>query len=202
MKASDFFSACEKPLNPDAFVWDAIAELKHFLNGVAEKIESEIPNGAVLLNKESICIGPGCVIEPGALIEGPCVIGPKCVVRFGAAVRASVLYEGALVGHASEIKRSILLKGAKAPHFNYVGDAILGQNVNLGAGAKFANLRLDRKEICIKIKDRVLQTGLKKFGGVLGDGCQVGCNTLLNPGTLVAPNKMIAPCSKLQGFIR
>ena len=182
------------------FVWEALKALDSFFTG--SSIESKIDSRCVLLNKDQITIGKNVIVEPGALIEGPCFIGDGCLIRHGAAVReGTVLGPGCLVGHSSEVKRSILLDGAKAPHFNYIGDSILGSKVNLGAGVKFANLRLDRKEVCVRFGEEVFSTGMRKFGGVLGDGCQIGCNCVINPGSLLAPRSAIQACSSVGGGV-
>lgn len=203
MKPEMFFSQPDTLFDGIENVWDALAQIEVYVKGFTfGRIDSPIPDGVTLLNREDIIIGSECVIEPGALIEGPCWIGPRCVIRHGAAVRKmTVLREGVTIGHATEVKRSILLAGAKAPHFNYIGDAILGRDVNMGAGSKFANLRLDGNEIAIDYKGVRYQTGLRKFGGILGDGCQIGCNCVLNPGTLIMPGCATMPCSSIRGVV-
>ncbi|MCB1109248.1 MAG: UDP-N-acetylglucosamine diphosphorylase [Chlamydiia bacterium] len=203
MNPEAFFSESDALFDGVEYVWDALARIEAYVTGFTfGKIDSPIPDGVTLLNRQEVIIGPECLIEPGVLIEGPCWIGPRCVIRHGAAVRKmTVLREGVTIGHATEVKRSILLAGAKAPHFNYIGDAILGRNVNMGAGSKFANLRLDGNQVAVDYKGVRYQTGLKKFGGVLGDGCQIGCNCVLNPGTLIMPGCTTMPCSSIRGVI-
>ena len=180
------------------FVWEALVRLLPYLEKQKlGKIESSIGEGVYLQEREKISIGPGCVIEPGAFIQGPCIIGPKTTIRHGAYIRGGVI-TGAdcVIGHATEIKHAILLNGAKAPHLNYVGDSIIGRDVNLGAGAKLANFRADHEEIIIHKK---FPTGLKKLGAILGDGVQLGCNAVTNPGTLIGPHSFCLPCLSIGG---
>lgn len=201
MKALDYFAEAMSN-HPDLFtdpVWEALRILPEYMDGIVFKGAQPI-TGVTLLNAESISIEAGCVIEPGCLIEGPCIIGSGSVLRHGSAVRGYTLIgKNCVVGHASEIKRSILFDGAKAPHFNYVGDSILGRGVNLGAGAKLANLRLDHQPVTVLYDGKTHDTGLRKFGAVLGDGCQIGCNCVVNPGTLLPPNFVVLPRSTSRG---
>ena len=139
-------------------------------------------HGVVLKNKESIAIGKGCLIEEGAYIEGPCVIGDGTEIRHAAYIRkGSVIGNACVIGHATEVNRSLILDGAKLPHFNYVGDSIIGEGANLGAGVICANMRLDGKEIL----------GRKKLGALVGHHATIACHTVLNPGTIVQPSPMI-----------
>ena len=184
------------------FVWDLLKELQTYLLSLElGKISCAIPKGVHLVNKKQISIGKGTIIEPGAYIEGPCFIGENCHIRHAAYLRPDLLIcDGCTIGHASEIKHSIMLKNGAIPHFNYVGDSIIGQGVNLGAGVICANLRLNHKEICVKIDEKEYNTGLKKFGAVVGDYSQIGCNSVLNPGTLLKKSSFIYPCSSFQGI--
>ncbi len=135
-------------------------------------------------------------------IEGPCYIGAGVEIRHAAYIRGgSWICENAIVGHATEIKNSLLLPESKAPHFNYVGDSILGFGVNLGAGTKLSNVRNDRGRIFVRLRDgRKADTGVHKLGSLIGDGSQLGCNVVTNPGTLIGPNSMIVPNSTVRGF--
>ncbi|MBS0615225.1 MAG: UDP-N-acetylglucosamine diphosphorylase [Verrucomicrobia bacterium] len=180
------------------FVWQALQALLPYLEKQKlGKIESPIVDGVYLQNKETISIGTGCHIEPGAFIEGPCIIGPKTTIRHGAYIRGGVIVgSDAVIGHATEIKHSILLNGAKAPHLNYVGDSILGADVNLGAGAVLANFRADHAEIVIHKK---FSTGMNKLGAIIGDKTQLGCNAVTNPGTLIGPESFCLPCLSIGG---
>ena len=148
-----------------------------------------------------IFIHPDARVSESAMVEGPCYIGPDVEIRHGAYLRSgSWICEGSVVGNSSEIKNSILLPGAKAPHFNYVGDSIIGANANLGAGVKLSNVRNDRGLVSITLFDgERIQTKLRKMGALIGDGSHIGCNTVTNPGSLIAPNSMIKPNETVTG---
>ena len=146
------------------------------------------------LSDDRILLGPGTVVEPGALIKGPTVIGANCEVRQGAYVRGDCLVgSGCIVGHTTEIKASIMLDGARAGHFAYIGDSILGREVNLGAGTKLANLRMLPGPVIIASGKERLNTGRRKLGAVLGDRTESGCNSVTSPGTLMGPRCLVYP---------
>ena len=193
-----FFHNCE-------YVWQAIGQIEAHvtrLTGDKQTILGEVLPGAYL-SERPIYIAEGARIEPGAYVHGPAYIGPGAVVRHGAFVRENViLLPGAILGHASEAKNALFLPGAHAPHFNYVGDSILGHRVNLGAGTKLSNLTVmsekdavtgERPSIQLSINKEIYDTGLAKFGAVLGDDVQTGCNSVLNPGCLVGPRSLVYP---------
>ena len=152
----------------------------------------------------AVYIAPGATVEPTAMISGPCFIGPKSQVRHGAYIRGSVyIGRDAVVGHTTEVKGSVFLDEAKAGHFAYVGDSLLGRNVNLGAGTKLANLKFKGDKVSIlepKTKTPVA-TGLRKLGAIIGDNSQTGCNAVLSPGTLLMPGTMVAPCFHYLGTL-
>jgi len=147
---------------------------------------------------EQILIGPGSVVEPGALMQGPTIIGANTEVRQGAYVRSCCLIgDRCIVGHATEIKGSVMLNDARAGHFAYIGDSILGHAVNLGAGAKLANLRLKAGSVGIRTGLGLLETGLQKLEAVLGDRVQLGCNVVTNPGTLLGKECVVFPLTSV-----
>ena len=148
-------------------------------------------------------VHPSANIGEYVKIEAGCYIGSGVEVRHSAFIRrGSWVCEGSVIGHASEVKNSILLPGSKVPHFNYVGDSIIGFGANLGAGAKLSNVRNDRRVVLIETSDgRKIDSGLKKLGAIIGDGAQIGCNVVANPGTLVEPNAMINPNVTLSGYV-
>lgn len=184
-------------------VWSALHELKNYFAQKKDfRIEITIPPGVFLSRPELISIGKGTVLEPGVYIQGPCILGKECVVRHGAYLRDMVICgDRCAIGHSAEIKSSILLDQANATHFTYVGDSILGSGVNLGAGVKCANLRLDRKEVSVSSKNGKIKTGLRKMGAILGDGCQIGCNSVINPGTLIGPGSLCPALTSLSGTL-
>ena len=184
-------------------VWSTLgSRLQSYLDGwSAWQIEIDLPAGVHLLG-ERIAIAPGCRIEPGAVIIGPAILESGVTVRTGAYVRERVvLGAGSLVGAHTEVKGSVLLPGAKAPHQNYVGDSLLGRDVNLGAGTILSNVKNIGREVTFNHDGAVIHTGLRKFGAVLGDGCKTGCNTVLNPGVLLGPGSVTYPNATLRSGV-
>jgi NDP-sugar pyrophosphorylase family protein len=174
-------------------------ELKVTVGGEILEGASVIFAGAVLMDKD-IEIGRGTVVEPGALIKGPSVIGDNTEVRQGAYVRGDVLVgDRCVVGHTTEMKSAVMLGGSKAGHFAYIGDSILG-SVNLGAGTKLANLKITESEVTVKVDGKKYRTGLKKFGAILGDGVELGCNTVTAPGTLLPKKVLVYPNATVTGY--
>ena len=149
---------------------------------------------------ENIQIGKGTLIETGAMIKAPTIIGDCNEVRQGAYIRGDVISgKGCVVGHATEVKHSIFLNDAKAGHFNYIGDAILGNNTNLGAGTKIANLRFIKGNLFIRFDGKYIDTGRRKFGAILGDETQTGCNSVTNPGAIIGKGSFIMPNATVTG---
>lgn len=185
------------------YVWKSLGQIEEYLRKLPlGKIEADIQEGCFLIDAHLITIEKGSVVEPGAYIKGPCYIGKNCVVRQGAYIRGNLITgDKCVIGHDTEIKNSILLNNAHAAHFAYVGDSILGNNVNLGAGTKCANLKLDNEKIVLKHEGKAFATGLRKFGAVLGDDSQTGCNSVTNPGTLFGRNVVCYPCVNVGGFV-
>ncbi|MGE5236945.1 MAG: hypothetical protein ACM3O7_11410 [Acidobacteriota bacterium] len=180
---------------PSEPVWAALgARLDAFFASWARwEVLSDLPDGVHVLGGP-IFIAPRCVVEPGVVLRGPVLIGEGCQLRTGAYLRGGVvLGRGCVVGAHSEVKRSILLDGAHAPHQNYVGDSVLGSKVNLGAGTILSNVKNVGTEVSFRYEDKVVHTGLRKLGAILGDGCRTGCNTVLNPGCLVGPGSVTYP---------
>lgn len=207
LQAKDFFQlsqfAHQQLFEGTEFVWEALKGIEEYLQRYPlGKIEVVVPEGAFLVNPELISIGKGSVIESGAYIKGPCILGERCTVRHGAYIRGDCIAgNDCVIGHTTEVKNTVFLDGAHAAHFAYLGDSILGNRVNLGAGTKCANLRLDGKPIVLHVENKRYETGLRKFGAVIGDGAQVGCNAVTNPGTLLGPEVLCYPCLNVGGVI-
>ena len=207
LSPSDFFNLDDyehKDLFHDSrveYVWDAIKLLAEFLDQlIVPDIQGEVMDGAVLQGNK-IYIGPGAVVEPGAMIKSPAYIGAKSEVRQGAYLRGNVLVGSAcVIGHTTEVKNAIFLDGAHAAHFAYVADSIVGNRVNLGAGTKLANLKLDGANVVVRTQGRSYDTSLRKFGAVLGDGVQIGCNAVLNPGTLLGAGCIVYAMALVRGY--
>lgn len=158
-----------------------------------------LPGASVLmagaiLSGQKIAIGQGVFVEAGALIKSPAIIGDCTEIRQGAYLRGYCLVgKRCVVGHVTEVKHSIFFNDAKAGHFAYLGDSILGNGVNLGAGTKLANLRFTGGEVPIRTATGTLASGLKKLGAIMADGVQTGCNSVTNPGTLLGKKTMLMP---------
>jgi NDP-sugar pyrophosphorylase family protein len=194
--AAELFKDCD-------YVWEALGKLADEVERLVDGsniVLGEVMDGA-FIGDGPLYIAEGARIEPGAYVLGPAYIGPNAVVRHAAFVRESVIMlDGSVLGHASEAKNSIMLPGAHAPHFNYIGDSILGSDVNLGAGTKLSNLTMLsakdpdtglRPPLQVTAEERMYDTGLAKLGAILGDQVQTGCNAVLNPGCLVGPRTLI-----------
>lgn len=150
-------------------------------------------SGASFLSSR-IQLGKGVVVEPGALFKRDCIIGNHTEVRQGAYLRGSCLVgDRCVVGHTTEMKNSIMIDDSKAGHFAYIGDSILGNSVNLGAGTKLANLKIIDSDIVMKIGKQRYETGLRKFGAIIGDNSETGCNTVTTPGTILGIRSMVFP---------
>jgi bifunctional UDP-N-acetylglucosamine pyrophosphorylase/glucosamine-1-phosphate N-acetyltransferase len=183
--------------------WELLAEpLDDALAALpSERIEIGLSPDVHLIG-DRIVIGKGTRILPGAVIEGPIYIGADVTIRPGVYLRGGVwLEDGALVGANTEVKRAIFLAGAKAPHLSYVGDSILGRDVNLGAGTILSNFRHDGAEIAIACDGGRLATGRRKLGALLGDGVQTGCNCVLHPGSIVGAGTALYPGVQLRSGV-
>lgn len=185
------------------FVWEAFKKIDPYLKSVdLGKIDIEIPSSAHIIHPELISIGKGTIVEETAYIKGPCIIGENSVIRHGAYIRGSaIIGNHCVVGHDTEVKEAIFLDYAHAAHFAYVGNSVLGNRVNLGAGTKCANLKFDGKNIAFRYKDEEFQTNLRKFGAIVGDDAQLGCNSVANPGTLLGKGSFCYPCVSFGGFL-
>lgn len=176
---------------------------------VLSKIKDEILRIGPLLSKdeydqigEDIWVAKSASVAPSASIYGPAIIGKNTEIRHCAYIRGSVIVgEGVVVGNSTELKNVILFNKVQVPHYNYVGDSILGYKAHMGAGSITSNVKSDKSLVCVKIGDDKIETGLKKFGAVLGDNVEVGCNTVLNPGSLVGRDVSIYPLSMVRGYV-
>ncbi len=182
-------------------VWDPLKILKEYIKeNLKPAKKGNISEHAVI--EDNVYIGENTVIDPNVYIKGPTIIGDNCEIRHGAFIRGNcVVGDNCIVGHDSEMKGSILLDGAKVPHFAYVGDSILGNKSNLGAGTKISNFKITQDTVNVVSPAGKVNTGLRKFGAIIGDNVQTGCNTVLNPGTLIGKNTLIYALSSLKGVI-
>jgi len=191
-----------QPCFPSGEVWSVLPTLKGQMLDMLADVGSKVREGVSTDDSNGIVhIAESAIIEPGVHIIGPSYIGPNATLRHGSYIREySWICSGALVGHASETKHSILLPNSKAPHFNYVGDSVLGPDVNLGAGVKLSNLRNDGKEVHVILDGIRTPSVLRKFGAILGEGCQLGCNVVTNPGVVLGMQSMVMPNTTVTGI--
>jgi len=184
-------------------IWLALINLQSYLSTQRlGTILVEIPPNATLVNPELISIGEGTIVEPNAYIRGPTIIGKNCHIRHASYIRGNVIIgDNCVIGHASELKHSILLNFVKAAHFAFIGDSIVGSHVNIGAGVRCANLRLDNRLVSLSYKGEKIATTLRKFGSIIGDRVAIGCNAVINPGTLLAKGAQCYPSVNLSGFV-
>ena len=178
--------------------WDLLTANEFFIDQIKNEKKSDIEDNVTI--KGEIYIGKNTIIKAGTYIEGPIWIGDDCIIGPNAYLRkGTVLCGDNKVGASSEIKNSILLENAKAPHHNYVGDSIIGKNCNLGSGTKIANLRLDKKEINVVHKGKLVNTGRKKLGVIMGDNVATGINSSINSGTIIGSDTRIGPNALISG---
>ncbi len=178
------FDGCE-------FAWDALKRLEAY---IAQHLQPGLHNhcDGVAYIGDNVYIGPGTLVEDGAMIKGPTIIGSNCQIRHNAYIREHVLIgNDCVVGNACEIKHSVLFNHAVAPHFNYIGDSILGCGAHLGAGVKLSNVRLLPGNVQVEAEGKRIDTGLRKFAAILGDHSEVGCNTVLNPGSIIGRDSVV-----------
>lgn len=181
------------------YVWQALERLEEYIDEqLTPAILGHVEPGAFV--SDQVWLGPGAFVERGAYVKGPAIIGAGTVVRHGAYIRESCLIgRNCVVGHATEVKGSIMLDESHAPHFNYVGNSILGRRTNLGAGTRCANMKSDHTNVVVRAAGCSVDTGLSKLGAILGDDVQTGCNVITSPGTLVGPGCRIYAGAILRG---
>ncbi len=181
-------------LNQYTYPWEALKGIKDMIIELGSALSKDEYDEV----SEHVWVHKSALICKSAYIGAPCIIGPKSEVRHCSFIRGSVLIgANCVVGNSTEVKNAILFDGVEVPHFNYVGDSILGYKSHMGAGSVTSNIKLDRSPIMIDGID----TGLIKIGAMLGDNVEVGCNTVLNPGTVVGPSTSIYPLSNLRGVV-
>jgi len=186
-------------------LWTPLEVLKDYLKETCSKGKKnniQIPPTCYIENPDLVFIGENTSIEPYVYIKGPCIIGENSQIRQGAYIRENVITgKNSVIGHATEIKNSILLDDTSAAHFAYIGDSIIGNRVNIGAGVKLANFRLDKNLISFYFNLKKIKTNLFKLGSIIGDDSQIGCNTVLNPATFLEKNTICMPSINTGGHI-
>lgn len=180
------------------YPWDALSEIKEFVLSLGKTLSPEEYDNP----KEGVWIAKTATVAPSATVNAPCIIGKNTEVRTGAFIRGSVIVgDGCVVGNSCELKNAILFDCVQVPHFNYVGDSILGYRSHTGAGAITSNVKSDKSLVCVQTDEGRIATGLKKFGAMLGDFVEVGCNSVLNPGTVIGRNSNVYPLSSVRGTV-
>ncbi len=175
------------------FAWDALKKIEGYLAANLQPALHNTCDGRAFIG-EQVFIGEGTVVEDGVMIKGPAIIGKNCRIRHNAYLRENVIIgDDCVVGNSTEIKNSLLFNHAVAPHYNYVGDSILGHKAHLGAGVKISNYKLFPGNIEVEVDGVPFDTGLRKFGALLGDGVEIGCNAVLNPGSIIGRGAVIYP---------
>ncbi len=177
--------------------WEVLPRLADYLR---DNLHPQQHGEAVI--EGDVFIGEGTLIEAGALIRGPVWIGRNCLIGHGATLRDNVIVgDGCVVGHAAELKNSLLFNGCDVPHFNYVGDSVLGYRVHLGAGVMLSNYRLIRGNVNVRLASGPMDSGLAKFGALIGDRTEIGCNTVLNPGAIIGRDCVLYPNVNFTGVL-
>lgn len=210
LKAEDFFTLPESFVFKDRFLlsdspWAWLEGIKKALAGVVDQefgiSKSDIPPNFHI--EGPVYIHPTVSLPPFGSITGPCYIGKGSVLRPGVYIRGNVIVgEAALLGNSCEFKNALILNGAQIPHFSYVGDSVIGQGAHLGAGVICSNLRLDQKAIKVyDLEGKSHDTGLRKLGAIVGDQVEIGCNTVLNPGSLLLAESMVYPNLTFSGTL-
>lgn len=207
MKASDYFALptslalFTRHFRPDVPPWEWLKHIGAALASVTDSpMTIKCPPGVHLSG--NVWIHPTVKLPPVATILGPVWIGANCDIRPGAFIRGNVIVgEECVLGNACEFKNCVLMDGAQVPHFSYVGDSILGNRAHFGAGVICSNLRLDQQPIVVRTAEAAYETGLRKFGAIVGDSAEVGCNVVLNPGTLLGRRSLITPAIAFSGCL-
>lgn len=191
---ADLFTDCP-------FAWDVLKRIAAYLQTHLRPGLHNRCDGVAFIGKQ-VYIGEGTTVEDGAMIKGPAIIGRNCDIRHNAYIRENVIIgDNCVVGNASEVKNSVLFNNAVAPHYNYIGDSVLGYKAHLGAGVKISNFKLTPGNIYVDLEGKPFDTGLRKFGALLGDAAEVGCNAVLNPGSIVGRNSVIYPNTNWRGIL-
>ena len=181
--------------------WEALRKIGDYLRANLRPALHNHCDGVAFIG-EQVFIGEGTVVEDGVMIKGPAWIGRNCEIRHNAYMRENVIVgDSCVVGNSCEIKNSFLFNRANVPHFNYVGDSILGYRAHLGAGVKISNVKLVPGNVQVQIDGTTHDTGLRKFGALLGDNADIGCNVVLNPGTIIGRGSVIYPNTNWRGVL-
>ena len=185
----------KKLLEQVEYPWEALSRISEFIIELGKTLDKEIYEE----KGENIWIAKTANVYPSAYIKGPAIIGENAEIRHCAFIRGNAIVgNGAVVGNSTELKNVILFNKVQVPHYNYVGDSILGYKAHMGAGSITSNVRSDKKLVIVKDENEKIETGLKKVGAMIGDGVEVGCGSILNPGSVIGRNTNIYPLSSVR----
>ncbi len=180
------------------YPWEVLSQINDYILELGSKLDLEKYEKI----GEDVWIAKTAKVMPSAYIHGPTIIGENAEVRHCAFIRGKVIVgEGAVVGNSTELKNVILFNKVQVPHYNYVGDSILGYKAHMGAGSITSNVKSDKKLVIVKKGEEKIETGLKKFGAMIGDEVEIGCGSVLNPGTVLGKNSNIYPLSSVRGVV-
>lgn len=195
----DYSKTIAKPLLESVdYPWEALPKIKDYIIELGKTLDPEIYEQ----RGENIWVAKSATVFPSAYLGGPLIICEDAEVRHCAFIRGSAIVgKGAVVGNSTELKNSILFDGVQVPHYNYIGDSILGYKAHTGAGTITSNLKSDKSLVTVLCDDDKIETGVKKFGAMLGDHVEVGCNSVLNPGSVVGRNTNVYPLSFVRGYV-
>lgn len=186
-------------LEKNEYPWEVLPKIKDFIIELGNSLSEE----EYEKKGENIWIAKSAKVAPTAYINGPAIIGKEAEIRHCAFIRGNAIVgEGAVVGNSTELKNVILFNKVQVPHYNYVGDSILGYKSHMGAGSITSNVKSDKKLIIVKNGEEKIETGLKKFGAMIGDNVEVGCGSVLNPGTVIGRETNIYPLSSVRGVVK
>ena len=181
------------------YPWEALGRIKDFIPALGEKLSDDFEKRG-----ENIWVHKSARVAPTAFLGEGCIIDEEAEVRHCAFIRGNAIVgKGAVVGNSTELKNVVLFDGVQVPHYNYVGDSILGYKAHMGAGSITSNVKSDKTLVAVKdaFESETIETGLKKFGAMLGDGAEIGCNSVLNPGTVIGRGSSVYPTSCVRGVI-
>jgi NDP-sugar pyrophosphorylase family protein len=191
---ADIFEGCQ-------YAWDALKKIKFYIAGHVQSRLLHIAEGESFIGPQ-VQIGEGTTVEHGVMIKGPAIIGRNCQIRHNAYIREDVIIgDNCIIGNSCEFKNSLLFNGCQVPHFSYVGDSILGYKAHLGAGVILSNIKLVQGNVTVEKDGIPYDTGLRKFGALIGDNADVGCNAVINPGSIIGRGSAIYPLVSWRGIL-
>jgi NDP-sugar pyrophosphorylase family protein len=189
--AAKLFDGCDFP-------WQALPKISDFIRALGPTLDKQLFDEV----KPEVWVAKSATVAPTACVNAPCIIDEGAEVRHCAFIRGNaIIGKGAVVGNSTEVKNAVLFDKAQAPHYNYVGDSVYGYRAHTGAGAVTSNLKSDKSPVTVMCDGQKVETGLKKFGGILGDNVEVGCNSVLCPGSVIGREATIYPLSRVRGFV-